>query len=128
VRTEINVSFHGPYLRWSCVLLAPLAPSRPNHQVINQTRQPSTDQIISPPLPGQQTCPRASFPTAQTDSFCYDRATTFCTMWRRTYFLLILVRIYFALSPSYLHPDENFQGPEVVAGTCGSMHTRRQQS
>ncbi|KAF2731247.1 GPI mannosyltransferase 4 [Polyplosphaeria fusca] len=37
-------------------------------------------------------------------------------MWRRTYFLLILVRIYFALSPSYLHPDENFQGPEVIAG------------
>lgn len=38
-------------------------------------------------------------------------------MWRRVYFLLILVRIYFALSPSYLHPDENFQGPEVIAGT-----------
>ena len=37
-------------------------------------------------------------------------------MWRRSYFLLILVRIYFALSPSYLHPDENFQGPEVIAG------------
>lgn len=37
-------------------------------------------------------------------------------MWRRIYFLLILVRIYFALSPSYLHPDENFQGPEVIAG------------
>ncbi|KAF2184712.1 glycosyltransferase family 22 protein [Zopfia rhizophila CBS 207.26] len=37
-------------------------------------------------------------------------------MWRRTYFLLILVRIYFALSSSYLHPDENFQGPEVIAG------------
>ncbi|KAI9786830.1 MAG: alpha 1,2 mannosyltransferase [Geoglossum umbratile] len=37
-------------------------------------------------------------------------------MWRRTYLLLILVRLYFALSPSYLHPDENFQGPEVVAG------------
>jgi phosphatidylinositol glycan class Z len=37
-------------------------------------------------------------------------------MWRRVYFLLLLVRIYFALSPSYLHPDENFQGPEVVAG------------
>jgi phosphatidylinositol glycan class Z len=30
--------------------------------------------------------------------------------------LLILVRLYFALSPSYLHPDENFQGPEVIAG------------
>ena len=38
------------------------------------------------------------------------------TMWRRIYFLLILVRVYFALSPSYLHPDENFQGPEVIAG------------
>lgn len=38
------------------------------------------------------------------------------TMWRRVYFLLILVRVYFALSPSYLHPDENFQGPEVIAG------------
>src|SRR4030095_14965581 len=37
-------------------------------------------------------------------------------MWRRTYLLLILVRLYFALSPSYLHPDENFQGPEIIAG------------
>ncbi|QDS70063.1 hypothetical protein FKW77_004345 [Venturia effusa] len=37
-------------------------------------------------------------------------------MWRRIYLLLILVRLYFALSPSYLHPDENFQGPEVIAG------------
>ncbi|KAI0585978.1 GPI mannosyltransferase 4 [Pyrenophora tritici-repentis] len=34
----------------------------------------------------------------------------------RVYFLLILVRVYFALAPSYLHPDENFQGPEVIAG------------
>jgi phosphatidylinositol glycan class Z len=49
-------------------------------------------------------------------------------MWRRVYFLLILVRIYFALSPSYLHPDENFQGPEVIAGMtalhCTSAHWR----
>ncbi|KAJ5888943.1 GPI mannosyltransferase 4 [Penicillium taxi] len=37
-------------------------------------------------------------------------------MWRRTYLILLLVRVYFALSPSYLHPDENFQGPEVFAG------------
>jgi hypothetical protein len=37
-------------------------------------------------------------------------------MLRRSYALLLLVRIYFALSPSYLHPDENFQGPEVIAG------------
>lgn len=37
-------------------------------------------------------------------------------MWRRTYLLLLVIRVYFALSPSYLHPDENFQGPEVFAG------------
>lgn len=37
-------------------------------------------------------------------------------MWRRTYLLLLLIRVYFALSPSYLHPDENFQGPEIFAG------------
>lgn len=37
-------------------------------------------------------------------------------MWRRSYLLLLLIRVYFAFSPSYLHPDENFQGPEVIAG------------
>ena len=37
-------------------------------------------------------------------------------MWRRTYLFLVLVRLYLALSSSYLHPDENFQGPEVIAG------------
>ena len=37
-------------------------------------------------------------------------------MWTRTYLLLLVVRIYFALAPSYIHPDENFQGPEVIAG------------
>jgi hypothetical protein len=37
-------------------------------------------------------------------------------MWRRTYLLLLLLRVYFALSPSYIHPDEIFQGPEVIAG------------
>lgn len=45
-------------------------------------------------------------------------------MWRRTYLLLLLIRVYFALSPSYLHPDENFQGPEVFAGTCRSADHR----
>jgi len=40
-------------------------------------------------------------------------------MWRRTYLLLLLVRLWFALTPSYLHPDENFQGPEVIAGETG---------
>lgn len=37
-------------------------------------------------------------------------------MWTRIYLLLLAVRLYFALSPSYIHPDENFQGPEVIAG------------
>ncbi|KAF9884258.1 alpha 1,2 mannosyltransferase [Aspergillus nanangensis] len=37
-------------------------------------------------------------------------------MWRRTYLLLLALRVYFALSSSYLHPDENFQGPEIFAG------------
>ncbi|KAL2002598.1 hypothetical protein VTN02DRAFT_6408 [Thermoascus thermophilus] len=45
-------------------------------------------------------------------------------MWRRTYLLLLLVRVYFALSPSYLHPDENFQGPEVFAGRIYSYPAR----
>lgn len=42
-------------------------------------------------------------------------------MWRRTYLLLLLVRLWFALSPSYLHPDENFQGPEVIAGKAAPL-------
>ncbi|KAF2227960.1 glycosyltransferase family 22 protein [Elsinoe ampelina] len=43
-------------------------------------------------------------------------------MWRRTYLGLVLLRLYFAVSPSYLHPDEHFQGPEVIAGQI--FHTR----
>ncbi|KAE8144756.1 putative alpha 1,2 mannosyltransferase [Aspergillus avenaceus] len=39
----------------------------------------------------------------------------FRVMWK-IYLLLLLIRVYFALSPSYIHPDENFQGPEVFAG------------
>ena len=42
-------------------------------------------------------------------------------MWTRIYLLLVVVRLYFALSPSYLHPDENFQGPEVVVGESLSL-------
>ncbi|KAI9830955.1 MAG: alpha 1,2 mannosyltransferase [Phylliscum demangeonii] len=37
-------------------------------------------------------------------------------MLRRLYLFFVAVRLYFALCPSYLHPDENFQGPEVIAG------------
>ena len=29
--------------------------------------------------------------------------------------MLVAVRLYFALQPSYIHPDEHFQGPEVIA-------------
>lgn len=36
--------------------------------------------------------------------------------------LLLLVRIYLALSPSYIHPDENFQGPEIIAGEFLRTH------
>ena len=43
-------------------------------------------------------------------------------MWRRVYLLLVLVRLYFALSPSYIHPDEHFQGPEVIAGRQHVVH------
>ncbi|EEH49759.2 glycosylphosphatidylinositol-alpha 1,2 mannosyltransferase [Paracoccidioides brasiliensis Pb18] len=46
-------------------------------------------------------------------------------MWRRTYLLLLLVRVYFAFSPSYIHPDENFQGPEVFAGQVFSYPSHR---
>lgn len=51
---------------------------------------------------------------------CRPRVQPPRTMWRRTYLLLALIRLWFALSPSYLHPDENFQGPEVIAGMPAS--------
>lgn len=35
--------------------------------------------------------------------------------YRRAYLVLLFVRFYFALSSSYIHPDENFQGPELLA-------------
>ncbi|KAL7276881.1 alpha 1,2 mannosyltransferase [Rhizina undulata] len=46
-------------------------------------------------------------------------------MFRRVYFLLVFVRLYFALSPSYIHPDEHFQGPEVIAGHIFSWPTTK---
>jgi hypothetical protein len=65
-------------------------------------------------------CPSATPPGDEHDAAQYFLQvaphTSAATMWRRIYFFLILLRIYFALSPSYLHPDENFQGPEVIAG------------
>jgi len=38
-------------------------------------------------------------------------------MLRSVYLFLVLVRLYFAIVPSYIHPDEHFQGPEVITGT-----------
>ena len=49
-------------------------------------------------------------------------------MWTRIYLTLVAIRLYFALSPSYIHPDENFQGPEVIAGKSQAStahHSRR---
>lgn len=39
-------------------------------------------------------------------------------MEKRVYLLILLylLRFFSAISPSYIHPDENFQGPEIVAG------------
>ncbi|KAL4966854.1 glycosylphosphatidylinositol-alpha 1,2 mannosyltransferase smp3 [Aspergillus stella-maris] len=42
----------------------------------------------------------------------------------RTYLVLLLIRVYFALSPSYIHPDEHFQGLEVFAGRILSYPSR----
>lgn len=44
------------------------------------------------------------------------RSTRLSNMMRSVYFVLVLVRICFALSPSYIHPDEHFQGPEIITG------------
>ncbi|KAK5121880.1 hypothetical protein LTR85_004451 [Meristemomyces frigidus] len=37
-------------------------------------------------------------------------------MRRSLYLFLVLVRLYFATVPSYIHPDEHFQGPEIITG------------
>lgn len=37
-------------------------------------------------------------------------------MWRLIYLALLIVRAYLAFCPTYLHPDEIFQGPEPIAG------------
>lgn len=47
---------------------------------------------------------------------CHVIRPAFRNMWRRLYLLLVVVRLWFALSPSYIHPDEHFQGPEIIAG------------
>ncbi|KAI5810155.1 Alg9-like mannosyltransferase family-domain-containing protein [Peziza echinospora] len=46
-------------------------------------------------------------------------------MWRRLYLVLVAVRLYCALAPSYIHPDEHFQGPEVIAGDIFGWQTTK---
>ncbi|WVQ65105.1 uncharacterized protein L199_003277 [Kwoniella botswanensis] len=41
---------------------------------------------------------------------------SFSYLQERWYIFLLVTRLYFALSPSYIYPDENSQGPEVIAG------------
>lgn len=41
------------------------------------------------------------------------------------YSLLVMIRLHFALSNSYIHPDEHFQGPEVVVGKSPKSVLRR---
>ena len=50
------------------------------------------------------------------DSFEECLSDPLVNMWTRIYLLLLVIRFYFAISPSYIHPDENFQGPEIVTG------------
>ncbi|TFK19879.1 GPI mannosyltransferase 4 [Coprinopsis marcescibilis] len=38
------------------------------------------------------------------------------------YPLLLLIRLFFSLLPSYIHPDEHFQGPEPIAGRVLGWH------
>ncbi|KAH6918028.1 GPI mannosyltransferase 4 [Coprinopsis sp. MPI-PUGE-AT-0042] len=47
------------------------------------------------------------------------------TMWKLAYAVLLVARLFFALSPSYIHPDEHFQGPEVVAGELFKWHSQQ---
>lgn len=49
-------------------------------------------------------------------------------MWTRTYLALLVVRLYLGLQPSYIHPDENFQGPEVIAGKWPLLSLLRRAS
>ncbi|KAK4548542.1 hypothetical protein LTR36_009452 [Oleoguttula mirabilis] len=37
-------------------------------------------------------------------------------MRRIVYLSLVLLRLYFTTVPSYIHPDEHFQGPEIITG------------
>ncbi|KAA8898554.1 hypothetical protein TRICI_006509 [Trichomonascus ciferrii] len=45
--------------------------------------------------------------------------------WRGIFFVTILLRTYFSISNSYIHPDEHFQGPEAVADKVFGWATQK---
>lgn len=57
----------------------------------------------------------------------YQHPEVFSTNWHwRTIFLFsIVLKTYFSLSPSYIHPDEHFQGPELLADHVLGWATKR---
>lgn len=44
---------------------------------------------------------------------------------RSLFLLSIVLRTYFSISPSYIHPDEHFQGPEFMADTILGWNTKK---
>ncbi|ODQ64756.1 hypothetical protein NADFUDRAFT_83640 [Nadsonia fulvescens var. elongata DSM 6958] len=45
--------------------------------------------------------------------------------WRYIFFASIILKAYFSLSLSYIHPDEHFQGPEAIADEVFGWATRK---
>lgn len=45
--------------------------------------------------------------------------------WRTALATAILLRTFFSLSPSYIHPDEHFQGPEAIADIIFGWATKK---
>lgn len=45
--------------------------------------------------------------------------------WKTIFIISIILRTYFSLSPSYIHPDEHFQGPEAIADMIFGWATKK---
>jgi len=80
------------------------------HRAIKTSQRPSGNQSITT----NATLTRETL--YYTNGRLWKLSSRKFEMYRRVYFLLALIRLYLALQPSYLHPDEHFQGPEVIAG------------
>jgi hypothetical protein len=64
---------------------------------------PSTEMAVQSRKPTSKLV-EASLPTTEQRRFLV------------AFSVLAIIRLHFALSNSYIHPDEHFQGPEVVIG------------